>query len=968
MKRILLILPIFIYSFVSLSAQKVERGPYTLEVISEGIYQIQDYNSERGRGTYTNAEGQVSFNNCSDMYLIVGRDKALLIDLSNNVRWVDNAAESLKSLVYEYSRGRDLIITVTHSHGDHLGMLHAFQDDTKVHFKVPKSDFPNLDRFPESRTVYFEENDSFDLGGIIIKTLKVEGHTPGSTVFFVEGKNIVFSGDAIGSGSGVWIFSTEGFIQYKQGITQLINYINNPANGIEKEKLIIYGGHSWQGIALWPLGIQYILDMAELIRRIDTGSNYETTPMSGNQRLDTHYKYGIATITWNRASEKEYRESLSQNTSAQKNFIVNFDSSKEVSGKKFAIKDINPDMPRNWDEYNFVVLEFKITTSQRFHIGFTTDNGYNELRVVSYLVNGWNKLAIPLRFYRSLPDARYDVARTYNQPRNTGWIHLGGRRGELRGVDSIGIRMRVPINNPEFEIRNITLAVDDPGDQYLGTIPVVDEFGQHNLVDYPDKIRSIEQLREIWDAEDKELAGPVTDFNYSRYGGYKQKQVQATGFFRTEKIDGRWWFVDPDGYVFLSVGTGGNSGGGGNFKDLNKREGWLKELPPDNIRQLTSFRGGASPANAGAQTGPPQVSNTVNFGAWNLYRRYGDDYQTKSSVTNAKRMDMWGVNTGSSSFAQTGNPKPHMLYLRGLGIEASEDLMGLVDIYDPTYAARIDSFMRTSLPQNADNPWVIGYFVGNEPAWGRSEARLCDMILAGRDRPIKTELQKFLKNENTPERKKEFIYNTFREFLLLVKTTMRRYDPNHLILGIRFSSLNALDENLMDICRNAFDVLSFNCYDLAPNKAMMDRALHMADMPMIIGEYHFGTVDRGMTQSLWQVYSQQERGVAFRYYTEQAYAHPGLVGTSYFIWNDQDLMGRGIDGENHNCGIIDVTDRPYKHQVEAMKETAKRLYSVHAGEVPPFNQTPLNARGHGAIPDLWDTENVWEGYDWFNVR
>lgn len=639
---------------------------------------------------------------------------------------------------------------------------------------------------------------------------------------------------------------------------------------------------------------------------------------------------------------------MPQCISASDGFKVRFDSSQEVSGQKFAIRDINPDLPRNWDEYNFVVIEFRITTSQRFHVGFTTDYGYNELRVMSYLANGWNRLAIPLKFYRRLPDARFDLARTFNQPRTTGWINLGGKRGELHGVDSIGIRMRVPIGNPEFEIRNITLAVDDPGDQYLGDIPAVDEFGQHNLVDYPEKIRSLEQLQAEWDAEDRELQSAMPDYNYSRYGGYLQKQVKGSGFFRVEKIDGRWWFVDPDGYLFLSIGNGGASGRGGNFKDMDKRKGWLKELPPDNIRQANNRN------QAQANSPNPQ---TVDFGAWNLYRRYGEDFREKSSITNTKRMERWGVNTGSS--------KAYMSYLRGF--VAEDDLMGLSDIYAPGFAERMDSTMKTLLPQNMDNPWIIGYFVGNEPAWIKSEVRLCDMILAGRDRPIKTELQKFLKDGDTPERKKEFLYKTFNTFLQTVRTTMKRYDPNHLILGFRFGNLNSLDETLMEICHNAFDVLSFNCYDLAPNKDMMDRALRLADLPMIIGEYHFGTVDRGMAQSLWQVNSQQERGVAYRYYTEQGYAHPGLIGTAYFTWNDQDLMGRGIDGENYNCGIVDVTDRPYKYQVEAMMETAKRLYSVHSGEIPPFDQTPLNARGHGAIPDLWNTEKVWEGYNWGNI-
>lgn len=337
--KILLFFTSFL-TIMSLSAQKVERGPYTLEVISDGIYQIQDYNSNRGRGAYTNDQGQISSNNCSDMYLIVGSNKALLIDLSNNVQWENNAAESLRSLVSEYSRGRDLIVTITHSHGDHIGMIHAFANDDKVRFWIPKTEFPNRDRFPEGRTTLFDENASIDLGGLLVKTLKMEGHTEGSTIFFLDGKDIVFTGDAIGSGSGVWIFSAEAFAQYKKGITRLTNYINDPANGINKEKLLIYPGHSWQGLAVWPLGYKYILDMGSLINRIESGTGYETTSVQYNPRLDTNYKLGTATITWSRASEKEYLESLT-----------------EVVGRGPTHKDKNPDLLKLFDEYTLPSID-----------------------------------------------------------------------------------------------------------------------------------------------------------------------------------------------------------------------------------------------------------------------------------------------------------------------------------------------------------------------------------------------------------------------------------------------------------------------------------------------------------------------------------------------------------------------------------------------------------------------------------
>ena len=60
---------------------------------------------------------------------------------------------------------------------------------------------------------------------------------------------------------------------------------------------------------------------------------------------------------------------------APKDFQIQFDNTKEVSGQKFALKDVSPGLPADWDGYNYVVVEFKISTAQRFHIGFTTATG-----------------------------------------------------------------------------------------------------------------------------------------------------------------------------------------------------------------------------------------------------------------------------------------------------------------------------------------------------------------------------------------------------------------------------------------------------------------------------------------------------------------------------------------------------------------------------------------------------------------
>lgn len=640
---------------------------------------------------------------------------------------------------------------------------------------------------------------------------------------------------------------------------------------------------------------------------------------------------------------------------AQHSVKIQFDSSKEVSGQKFAIRDITPGLPANWDEFNFVVLEYKISTSQRFQVGFTTETGYNELRVMSYTPNGWNKLAIPLKFYRRLPDAALDLAATYNQPRYTGWINLGGKRGPLHGVDSIGIRMNAPINNPTFELRSIALSVEDPGDQYLESKPAVDEFGQSNLLEWEGKIHSLDQLKNEWETEDKEIVPTktiqrrnettgemaiitvaVNQYNYSQYGGYLQAKGKATGFFHTEKIDGKWWFVDPEGYLFLSHGVDCVSpGGGGNVRDLDKRNGMYKELPPQNLNSNAQRRG-------------------VSFGAWNLFRRYGENYPEKSREMIIKRMDKWGLNTianWSSAEVMNMNKKAFMFQLRDVGIEGG--LMGLPDVYAADFALKVDAGCKASVESYKNNPWLIGYFTGNEPSWLEQEERLCGMILDGPEKPIKTELKTWLTKGDTPERRKQFIFKTFRTFLETVDNSIKKYDPNHLNLGIRFGNVLGIDREILEICKDVFDVFSFNCYDLYPKKEMMDRAADITGLPMIIGEYHFGTVDRGMAQSLWQVNSQQERGVAYRYYTERAYAHPGLIGSAYFQWCDQDLTGRR-DGENYNCGMVDVTDRPYQYQVEAVMETSKRLFDIHTGKLPPVEQAPVKPRGHGSIPNIWN--------------
>lgn len=279
--------------------------PYTVYRIDDGVYRIEDSNATNPAGESFDAEGnKTHFNNCSDMYLINGRDQALLIDLSNRIDWADNADEALRDIVYDRIGDRKLTITFTHNHGDHTGMLDAFSSEPEVYFALPRTDFEKFsDRFPEERSYLYDEEHEFDLGGgTVVESLPVPGHTAGSVVFFLDGKDIMFSGDAIGSGHGVWIFDRQGFENYVKGLNTLNAYLDG--SDIDRQALRIFGGHFWQKdwfpeLGDGEFGISYIEDMTALVSQICSGQAAREPSGLDHPVLDTYFRYGSAIVVWN---------------------------------------------------------------------------------------------------------------------------------------------------------------------------------------------------------------------------------------------------------------------------------------------------------------------------------------------------------------------------------------------------------------------------------------------------------------------------------------------------------------------------------------------------------------------------------------------------------------------------------------------------------------------------------------------
>jgi hypothetical protein len=102
------------------------------------------------------------------------------------------------------------------------------------------------------------------------------------------------------------------------------------------------------------------------------------------------------------------------------------------------------------------------------------------------------------------------------------------------------------------------------------------------------------------------------------------------------------------------------------------------------------------------------------------------------------------------------------------------------------------------------------------------------------------------------------------------------------------------------------------------------------DFPVIIGEFHFGALDRGMFDpGLKAAGNQQDRSEKYAAYIKAAAEAPWCVGAHWFQYTDQPLTGRS-DGENYNIGFIDATDDPYPELRAAARAIHTQLYPLRA--------------------------------------
>ncbi len=486
--------------------------------------------------------------------------------------------------------------------------------------------------------------------------------------------------------------------------------------------------------------------------------------------------------------------------------------------------------------------------------------------------------------------------------------------------------------------------------------PMIDRFGQFVHKDWPGKTRSEEDLAAAIKSEEADAAAHAGPADWNKYGGWKSgPKLKATGFFYPAVHEGKWWLVDPEGCLFWSHGPDcvGSSQG---TTPITDREFYFADLPGEGAA-LAVFYGQGSWAPHGYYK-DKGAYRTYNFTGANLARKHGESWSEKAAEAAHRRLRSWSMNTianWSDARIYLMRKTPYVVSAGSGGakpIEGSTGYWGqFPDPFDPSFRRAVARRMEYERDRSAGDSWCIGYFVDNELGWG-DELSLAKAALASP--PEQAAKKAFLEDlkrkyadigalnaawgtaheswealaesRTEPDEKKAredlaACYTRIaEEYFRVCREEVKRVAPDNLYLGCRFAWVN--DRGARAAAKHC-DVIGYNLYKDSVADFKLPGGI---DKPVIIGEFHFGALDRGMFHTgLRPTANQEARAAAYASYVTGALKNRFLVGAHWFQYGDQATTGRG-DGENYQIGLVDICDRPYPETIEAVREVGASMY------------------------------------------
>lgn len=375
----------------------------------------------------------------------------------------------------------------------------------------------------------------------------------------------------------------------------------------------------------------------------------------------------------------------------------------------------------------------------------------------------------------------------------------GTKQLDTSAISQISVNAGSLNSNRNITLDNVRLVIN-PKIKKANVEGIVDQYGQNAKVSFPGKILSDAQLLAEKVAEEANLAtGKLAD--RSQYGGWKNgPKRSATGYFRSEKVDGKWAMIDPEGYLFFSTGlanirmsnTSTITGRDYPKESLTQRK--PTDLTPEDSLGLNPAPESALPRRFDASddrrdmftwlpnadhslsnhygyrrevhTGPTKHGETYSFYSANLERKYGEtspaSFMRDWRDNTLDRMQNWGF----TSFGNWVDPMfydnesvPYFANGWIIGdfktVSSGDDFWApLPDPFDPKFVERAHFTANAISEQVKASPWCIGVFIDNEKSWGRMgtvEGQygivINTMSIDGKDSPTKAVFTRLMREK-----------------------------------------------------------------------------------------------------------------------------------------------------------------------------------------------------------------------------
>ncbi|OZY41694.1 beta-agarase [Pseudomonas fragi] len=328
-------------------------------------------------------------------------------------------------------------------------------------------------------------------------------------------------------------------------------------------------------------------------------------------------------------------------------------------------------------------------------------------------------------------------------------ILLASSQGEIDLSQVVSVSLSIPQPTAAQSILLERFGVQD-GTGVIKAVygSIVDGYGQSTRAKWPERVANDDQLKAAAAKEQQQLKGWLAGrADQDKYGGWlKGPGFEATGFFRTERRNGRWNLITPEGHPFYSLGLNAVTANDSQTY-VAGREWMFTDLPHEGT-PLASYYGVANNNSGNAST----QGRAFNSGSWynfygaNLQRIYGDPCAEPDPEAASKpaapcaphtfdakrwqtrtldRLQAWGFNTiGNWSDPELGlnDRVPYTLPLSIVGdytsISTGTDWWGgMPDPFDPRFAMATERAVAIAARDHRDDPWLIGYFADNELAW-----------------------------------------------------------------------------------------------------------------------------------------------------------------------------------------------------------------------------------------------------------